>query len=273
VNPDISFRMPFRLLRTIDQSVHLRQQARRHVELACQGKACRRPLRPQQQLLEFAPDALGGQIVEWNVPADCLGGLIRPEIEPRGKLQRPQHAQRIVRKGVRVDDAQDAPLEIVAPVEGVDVVAGQRIPHDGVDGKVTPPRGFRRGHCRIAGDREPLVPASGFRLAPWQRHIDVLDFVDRERLSDRFDAAKRFKQPAKLLFGDAEHLHVDLVGIATEQLVADEAADDERPPAVALDELCNGESLTRNGRSHCLPAYLPAHPPTCPPAYRPHMTV
>ena len=42
----------------------------------------------------------------------------------------------------RIDDAQDAALEIAAAVERIEVVVGQRIPGDRVDREVAPPRGL-----------------------------------------------------------------------------------------------------------------------------------
>ena len=65
----------------------------------------------------------------------------RAKLEPRGELHGAQHAQAVVAEGRRIDDAQDAPLEIAAAVERIEVLVGQRIPRDGVDREVAPARG------------------------------------------------------------------------------------------------------------------------------------
>ena len=81
--------------------------------------------------------------------------------------------------------------DVAAAVERIDVLAGQRIPGDRVDGEVAPPRRLLDRQRRIAGDGESLVPAAGLRLAPRQRHVDVADLVDGEALADGVDRPER----------------------------------------------------------------------------------
>ena len=90
-----------------------------------------------------------------------------------------------------IDGAQQPPLEIAAAVERIDVLAGQRIPGDGVDGEVAPPRGLSRRQVRVARHREAAMSASGLRLAPRQRDVEPGHLVDGEALADGVDAAER----------------------------------------------------------------------------------
>ena len=61
---------------------------------------------------------------------------------------------------VRIDGAQQAPIEIGASIERILELAGQRVPGDGVDGEVAPAGGLLERHGRIARDLESLVAAS-----------------------------------------------------------------------------------------------------------------
>ena len=72
VDPDVALRMPFGLLRTAGERLELRKQLLDDAELHRERQADRRPRR-QQQLLDFAPDALGRQVVE----RECRGTASR----------------------------------------------------------------------------------------------------------------------------------------------------------------------------------------------------
>ncbi len=122
VHPHVAFGMPLRLLRTADQRVQFRQQTFDDAEVECEGEADGR-LRCEQQLLELAPDALGRQVVERNGAADGACLLVERQLEASRELHGTQHAQAVVGEGARIDDAQQAALEIGAPVERIDVVA------------------------------------------------------------------------------------------------------------------------------------------------------
>ena len=137
-------------------------------------------------------------------------------------------------KVARIDHAQEAPLEIGAAVERIEVLGGQRIPRNGVDGEIAPPRGLLDRHLRIAGHDEAAMAASGLRVAPRQRHVDVADLVDLEALADRFDAAEPFEKRAQSISSQPENLEIDvrLLGFRqAEQPIAHPAADDQRATA------------------------------------------
>ena len=114
----------------------------------------------------------------------------------------------------------------------IEVLVGQRIPGDRVDGEVASPRRLLDRHRRIAGDGEAAMTASRFRVAPRQRHVDVAELVDLKARADRLDTAERFEQRAQVIGGDAEHFDVDVRATSTsEQPIADPAADNQRASA------------------------------------------
>ena len=63
-DPDVAFGMPLRLLLAADQRPHLGQHAIDDAEVEREREPDRRPCGLEQQLLDLAPDPLGGQIVE-----------------------------------------------------------------------------------------------------------------------------------------------------------------------------------------------------------------
>ncbi len=66
VDPDVAFRMPLRFLRTIDQRVEFRPEPGDDGQIARERKTDRGTIGEEEQFLDFAPDALGGQVVEGN---------------------------------------------------------------------------------------------------------------------------------------------------------------------------------------------------------------
>ena len=99
----------------------------------------------------------------------------------------------------------------------------------------------------IAFDGEALVAAADLRLAARQRHVDRADLVDGEALADGVDAAEGVEERAQPIGAEAEHLEIEVLGRATEQLVADPAADDERA-AAGRRERPGRSSRARSGR-------------------------
>ena len=70
-----------------------------------------------------------------------MSRFIEREVEPGGELDRAQHAQAVVGERHRIDDAEEPALKVAAAVERVQILAGQRIPRDGVDGEIAAARG------------------------------------------------------------------------------------------------------------------------------------
>src|SRR5262249_24514814 len=133
VNPHVAFRMPLRFLRAVQQGVQLGEQLLDDTEIEGDREANRRPRR-EQQLLELAPDALGGKVVECDAAAEVSSRLVERQFEARRELYAAQDAQAVVGKRLGIDHAQTARLQVAAAVEGVEVFAGERIPRDRVDG-------------------------------------------------------------------------------------------------------------------------------------------
>ena len=106
VNPDVALGMPLRFLRAADERVHLRPEPLDDAELQRERETDATARGLQQQLLDFAPDALGRQIVERNARQDRVRLRVHVQVEPRGELQRAQHAQAVVAERRRIDDAQ-----------------------------------------------------------------------------------------------------------------------------------------------------------------------
>ena len=139
-----------------------------------------------------------------------------------------------------------------APVERIEVLAGQRIERDRVDGEIAAPGRLLDRHRRIALDGEAAMAAAGLRVAARQRHVDAADLVDREALADRVDRTEPRQQVAQRIGGDAEHLQVDVLRRPAEQPIADPAADDQG--AAAGRGRCAARSSATSGgtgRGHC----------------------
>ena len=119
------------------------------------------------------PRSVRRQIVERDLAAQLRGRRIELEPEARGELDGAQHPQAVVAEGPGIDRAQQPAVEVRAPPMRIDVLAGQRVERDGVDGEVAAPRRVLDRHLGIAFDREPAVAASGLRIASRQRDVDV----------------------------------------------------------------------------------------------------
>ena len=227
--------MPLRILLAADQRVQLRPQPLDDAEVERELQAERRALRLQQQLLDFAPDALGRQIVQRDGAADRERLRLEPRLEAGGELDRAQHAEAVVAERPRVDDAQHAVGEVVAAVERIEIGLAQRIPGDRVDGEVAAARrllGVERG---VADDLESLVAAPGLRLAAGQRDVQAGHLVDREALADGVDRSEAGEQVLEAQRVQPVDLEVEILGDAAEQPIADPAADDQRPAAGGVD--------------------------------------
>ena len=234
VHPHIALWMPLRLLGAPRQRLQFRKQLGDHAELHRQREADRRTRR-EDQLFDFAPHPLGRQIVERSGAAQLPRLVVQPQIEPGGKLHRPQHPQAVVEKALAIDDAKEAPADIATAVEGIQVLPGERIPGDGIDGEIAAPRRLLNRHRRIAGDLEPAMAAAGFRFAAGQRDVDIAPLVDLKALAHHVDAPERFEQLAQPLGVDAVHLEVEVFRSASHHPVAHPAADDQCAPAGGAD--------------------------------------
>ena len=223
--------MPFGILRTVVERLHLRKQLMDDAELAREREADRRALGLQQQLFEFAPDALGRQIVESDRRTDPRRVGIDRQLESRRELQRTEDTEGVIREGLRIHDSEDTEFEVLAALKGIEIFVGERIPANRVDGEVAASGGIFERHRRVALDREALVAAAGLRFAARQRHVDGAELVDRERLANRLDAAEGLQQRQQRILRDAEDLHVEVFRWSLQEPIPGEAADAQRAAA------------------------------------------
>ena len=122
VHPHVALGMPFRLLRTPGERLQLRKQ----LATTPRSIASAKPIDGRGAKSSFSispPHALGRQIVERNRATQLPRLVVQPEIEARGELHRPEHPQAVVGKALAIDDAEEAPADIAAAVEGVQVLA------------------------------------------------------------------------------------------------------------------------------------------------------
>src|SRR5687767_4206664 len=172
---------------------------------------------------------------------------MKAELESCGKLDRPEHAQTVVAETPRIDRPQHAAVQVEPALEWILVRIAERIPGDGVDCEITPPRRLFQAHERVANDPEPLVPWPGFGLAAGKSDVDGVfplppspfplpdHFVDWEALADSLDSSESLKQCRKPLLGDAEDLEVDVLGWAPQQPIAHPSPDNESPSSGVAD--------------------------------------
>ena len=142
VNPDVAFRMPFGILRTVVERLHLRKQLVDDAELAREREADRRALGLEQQFFAFAPDALGRQIVESDRRTDPRRVGIDRQLESRRELQGTEDTEGVVREGLRIHHSEDTEVEVLAALKGIEIFVGERIPANRVDREIATPRGI-----------------------------------------------------------------------------------------------------------------------------------
>ena len=139
MHPDVALRMPLGLLPAADEGLQLGKEPRDHPKAQGEAEPERRPPGLQQQLLDFAPDAFGGEVVEGDAAAEAQGGVVGGELEAGRELHGAQHPQAVVREGGGVHHPKASPRQVVPAPEGVDVLVAPRVPGDGVDREVAPP--------------------------------------------------------------------------------------------------------------------------------------
>src|SRR5262245_41025978 len=172
--------------------------------------------------------------------------VFQGKLESRRKLHRAQRTKAVVREPLRIDGAQHAPLKIPTAIERVFITAGERIPRDGVDREVAPPRGFGDAHRRIAVDLEALMTAASLRVSARKRDVDLTsdpagrhDLVDGKTLTDRFNTSDGCEQRGQLLLVDFKYLDVDVLRRAPTQPISHPSADDQRAAAGRGGGLCD----------------------------------
>ena len=251
VRPDVAFGMPLRVLGRGGQRHELGRDRLQHSPLARERETEGRPPRLQEQLLDLAEDAVGGQLAERHRRAEPGGRLVDLELEARGELQRAQRPQRVVAESRRVDRSQPPRVEVGLATPRVDELARGRIEEHRVDREIPAPRRFVDREGRIARHADAAVAWSDLGVAARQRDVerardsfDARELVDAERLADGVDSAGRSEHGLEPFRRQAEHLDVPVLERKPQQRVADGAPDDIRPSAGLLER---GEQLSEPG--------------------------
>jgi hypothetical protein len=84
------------------------------------------------------------------------------------------------------------------------------------------------GHPRVPFDHKSLVPPTGFGLTTREGDVNLIHFVNGKAVSDGFNSAEWLQELRQLRARNPEDLDVQILGILTEQPIADPTADDER---------------------------------------------
>ena len=79
------------------------------------------------------------------------------------------------------------------------------------------------------------MSSSGFRVASWQRDIDVADFVDLKTRANGFDAPERLEQGGQMIRWYTEDFDINVGRRHLEQTIAHAAADDQCTAASGAD--------------------------------------
>ena len=163
VHPDVALRMPFRFLLAADERLQLRKQLIDDAKLAAPARSRSTAVRAQQQLLDFAPDALRRQIVEPDRCGTASSSCSSSVSSKRAANCTARSTRRLSSPNVAGSTAlQDVLFEIGAAVERVEIFVGQRIPGDRVDREVAAARRLLDRHRwdrlrrRIPCGRGPL---------------------------------------------------------------------------------------------------------------------
>ena len=197
VSPHVPLGVPARVLRRRLEGQELGRDDRQHPPGLQEVEAERRPSRLQQQLLDLAEDALGGQLGERHGGAEGGGRLVdRRARSARRTGRRAGRAAGPRRRCARPPRAGPGPSRSRRPPQWSrsSPVAGSK--QHRVDREVAAARGFLDGEIGVALHGDPAVAGADLRVAARQGHVersrDALDpgqLVDAERLPHRVHPA------------------------------------------------------------------------------------
>ena len=135
--------------------------------------------------------------------------------------------------------------QVVAAVERIDVLVGQRIPRDGVDGEVASSRCLLDAMAGSPSTWNAVWPRPRLRFSAGQRDVDRAELEHRERPADRLDASDRRQQRRQRVAGDAEHFQVQVLGGPAR---AADRARSRRPPAPGHRVACRAATAVASAR-------------------------
>jgi hypothetical protein len=232
--------MPLRLLRRVLERHQLGSDAVEHSPVAQQREADRGPAGLEQELLDLAEDALGGQLAERHRGAEPRGIGVDGELEAGRELDGTQRAQRILAERPRVHRAQGPCLEIRPAATGIHDLPADRLEGHRVDREIAPPRRLLDGEARITGDRDAAMAGADLRVAARDRDVDRSRHVGKaaelehgEGLADRVHRAEAGQDLVQPRGVQTEHLDVVVLHRQAEERIPYRAAHDVRPPTGA----------------------------------------
>src|SRR5258706_1172066 len=244
MNKNVALRMPFRVLRHIDQHLDLRKQLIDGLERVQPAQSDRRLARPQQQFFHLSPNSFSGKIGKIYRAAQLDGVWVNAKLETRGKLRGPQDAQAVFRKRIERNCAQNPALNVFAAVEWINDRAGQRILHNRVDGEVATARRIVDCHRGIAFNDKGAMATTGLSLAARQRNIKVCSqFINRERFADDVDRSDLIKQRAQFVGLNSVSFDVPILRLLAHEQITDTTADEQCTPALDTDRLRKIDNL------------------------------
>ena len=170
------------------------------------SSASRKPIdgteRLEQQLFDFAPDPFGGQIIKRDPSAELhvfsrrrRARTVRRTAVPaaRGGCHRQTSSGSTTRRRRASRSVRPPTGSSISSVRGshrIALTVKSRRRADSV-----------HRHRRIALDDESLVPAAALRFAPWQRHVNRAQLVDREALTHGIDPAETAEERGRSSWG------------------------------------------------------------------------
>lgn len=174
VVPHISLRMKPGFLGDSDQGLCLWEPSMELSHPAEHFKKDGRPGRFQQCLFQLAVHPLAGQPGQIQPAAKGNGFFCCRKSEPRRKLRRPQHPQRILCKGAAIYVTQNPVFQVRPPTKMIHNFAGEHVLHQGVYGKVSPSGCFFRTQKGIHKGRKIPLPSAGCLILPGHRDVKII---------------------------------------------------------------------------------------------------
>ena len=252
MDPDVALGVPLGILGRVDQGDQLGRDRGQHPPLAEEPQPDRRAPRLEQQLLDLAEDPFRRQLAQWHRRAPARRLRIDGQLEARRELDRAQRAQRVFAERLRVDRAQDPPLEVALAAEGIGERAREGVEHQRVDREIPAAGRLLEAQVRIAGHRDAAVSRARLGIAPREGHVhcplrplETADLQDREGLADRVHAPGSGEHFLEMREGEAEDLDVDILVGQAEERVAHGAAHEVGPSPGVPERL---QETTHSGR-------------------------
>lgn len=196
MRPDVSFRMPMRILRGVFEKVQLRMESGDESYGLRRDESKGRLVRLQQELLPFFPNPFLGKFpkrFEHRIHERRAFGFDR-QSEPRNELQRAVDPERIVGERPCVRNPENSGIDVGNSSKRVVEALLENVEGDRIQGEIPSSESVYDAHAGVGLHAEAAVSRSGFRIPSRQRDVDFRtapdEFEDSERFSDFEHAAE-----------------------------------------------------------------------------------